>query len=143
MPILGKFLRFFWLGGLPYCPPYCDKQLLLSCYGTEMSIKTENYIFGGILGKILPILGKFLSFFFAGGFHIDPHIGINKFCFHDMAQKWLSMLLPSTSYLPYSGSYRLLKESKGNPKLKNSTFPHSHLPIPRPRACVINCGSTF
>ena len=54
--------------------------------------KLKNFNLGEIFGEFLPILGQFLDFFWLGGFHIDPHIVTNNFCFHVMAQKWVSRL---------------------------------------------------
>ena len=67
----------------------------------------------------------------------------NNFCLHNLAQKWLARLLPSTPYLPHSGPFRLVRPSQAKPKLKNFAFPHSHIPIPRLGAFALYSHSTF
>ena len=91
-----------------------------------------------------PFLGG-LFFIFSPFFLLlyCPHIIPNNFCFHNMAQKWLERCLTLTSPLPSSGPFKLVMATNGKPKLKNSNFPHSHIPIPSLKSPAIDCGGIF
>ena len=73
-------------------------------------------------GNVCRFWRNFWDYFGWRGFHIVPHTRINNFCFHDMAQKWLSRLLPSTPYLPYSGPFIVAKANQSQAKMQKFHF---------------------
>ena len=68
-----------------------------------------------IWGKFLRISMEFLKIFGHRWLPFNLPYWDKQLCFYSMAQKWLSRLLPSTPYLPYSGPFRLVGASWGKP----------------------------
>ena len=114
----GNFCQFwgnFWIffaWGLPYWPPYCYKRLLLSWYGPEMSIKTENYIFRGNLGQFLPIFGKIFGFFLLGGLPYWP-----PYCYIQLLLSWYGpeMAIKASSFYLLPSLFWTLQTGLGKP----------------------------
>ena len=140
---LGNFWGIFRLVGFHVVHHIWINNFYFHVMAQKCLSRLKISLLGKFGGNFWKFLGNFLGIFRLGGFHIVPPIVTTNFGFHNMAQKCLSRLLPSTSYLPYSGPFKLVGASWGKPQGKNSTFPHSHIPIPSQRALVDKSGRTF